>query len=259
MSLEFGFSRFKDATEFGKKLSSNLQTTSVLEQRDNKHFIVIPESKLTKLAASTLVVSIAIAGLASGNQHLTDEKYQMVIDSIQRANPSLANLTEPEIGVYLSNLTSEQMSGVVNNTKGVYHEMLFVDAHNVAGLNTKAALHEELNNPGADITFTEDGEVIGEIQLKATDSSSYVNEHIEKHPEIEVLATEEVANSMVEVGSTGISNTEITNDVVNSFDELKSIADTTDVVSETVTATIVDESIGFGPISIIAGLLFGIF
>jgi hypothetical protein len=259
MSLEFEFNQFEDANKFGKNLSRNLKTTSVHKRRDSKHIIVIPEKNLNKIAASALAVSIVAAGLISGQQYLDEKKFGMVIDAMQRANPNLANLTEPEIGEYFSNLTPEQMQGVISNTKGVYHEMSYVETYNSSALETEASLHPELTNPGSDVIFTKEGEVIHEVQLKATDSTSYVNEHLEKYPEVEVLATEEVADKMQSVDSTGFSNIDLENDVVNSFEELESIAGTSDVASEAVAATVSYEITGLGPISLITGLLFGIF
>lgn len=259
MSLEFEFDRIEDARNFGKNVSRNLKASSKHERRGNKHFIVIPEKNLNSIAASTLAVSIVAAGLISGHQYVDEEKYEMVISAMQRANPNLSNLTEPEIGEYLSNLSPEQMQGVISNTKGVYHEMLYVDSYNSSSFEEEAALHPDLNNPGTDVAFTADGEVIREVQLKATDNVSYVNEHIEKYPEVEVLATEEVASKMAGVESSGFTNEELESDVVNSFDELESVSGATDVVAETVSASVVtDEISGLGPLGLV-GLFFGIF
>jgi len=259
MSLEFEFDRIEDARKFGKNVSRNLKVSSKHEKRGGKHFIVIPEKKLSSIAASTLAVSIVAAGLISGQQYFDEEKFSTVVEAMQRANPNLSNLTEPEIGEYLSNLSPEQMQGVISNTKGVYHEMLYVDTYNDLSPDEVAALHPELNNPGTDVTFTADGEVVREVQLKATDSVSYVNEHIEKYPDVEVLATEEVADKIIGVESSGFSNAELEVDVVNSFEELESVANVTDVATEAVSATVVtDEITGLGPLSIV-GLFFGIF
>ena len=37
-------------------------------------------------------------------------------------------------------------------------------------------------------------EIVHELQLKATDSSSYINATLEEHPDIEIVATTEVAS-----------------------------------------------------------------
>ena len=260
MSLEFEFNEIEEARKFGKNVSQNLKATSTHQRRGSKHFIVIPEKNLNKLAASTLVISIVAAGLMSGQQYLGDEKFSIVMDAMQRANPNLAELTNPQIGEYLSNLSSEQMQGVLSNTKGVYHEMLYVDGYNSSSLEGEAALHPELNQPGSDVVISSEGEILREVQLKATDSPSYVNEHLEKYPGIEVLATEEVASEMPGVESSGLSNEELEEDISSAFDELGSISDSSDVATEVVSASVVsDEATGLGPISIVTGLLFGIF
>lgn len=196
----------------------------------------------------------------TGHQQLEEQKFTLVIDAMQRANPALASFSEPEIGEYLSNLSPEQLQGVMNNTKGVYHEMLYVDAINSGATGETAAIHSELNNPGADVLISSDHDVTNEIQLKATDSTSYVNEHIEKYPDIEVLATTEVANKLEAVGDSGFTNAELQNDVEEGVEQLESMADSvTDITEEVSTSVISDELTGLGPISIITGLLFGIF
>jgi len=64
---------------------------------------------------------------------------------------------------------------------------------------------------------------------------------------------------MLGVESSGFSNADLEDDVVNSFEELESIADVTDVASEAVSAIVVTNEItGLGPLSIV-GLFFGIF
>lgn len=260
MSLDFGFNDVQEARKFGKNIAKNLKATSTHQRRGSKHFIVIPEKKLNTLAASTLIVSIVAAGLMSGQQYLDDEKLSVVMDAMQRANPNLAELTNPQIGEYLSNLSPEQMQGVLSNTKGVYHEMLYVDGYNSSSLEGEAVLHPELNQPGSDVVISHEGEILREIQLKATDSTSYVNEHLEKYPGIDVLATEEVADKMSGVESSGLSNEELEEDISSAFDELHSIADSSDAATEVVSASVIsDEATGLGPISIVTGLLFGIF
>lgn len=260
MSLEFEFFSFKDAMNFGKNVSQNLKASSKCERRGNKHLIIIPEKNLDKISATALVVSIGVAGLMTGHQQLDEYKFNLVVDAMQRANPALLNLSEPEIGAYLSELSPEQIQGIMSNTKGVYHEMLYVDAVNSADTGEIAALHPEVNNPGADVIISSDNDVVNEIQLKATDSTSYVNEHLVKYPEIEVLATSEVASKLETVGDSGITNAELQSDVAQSIAELESVADSSTQITEEVTTSVVsDEITGFGPISIITGLLFGIF
>jgi len=261
MSLEFEFSSFKDAMSFGKNVSRNLKSSSKSERRGNKHFIIIPEKNLNTLSATALAVSIGVAGLMTGSQQLDEHKFNLVVDAMQRANPALAELSDPEIGAYLSGLSHDQLQGVMSNTKGVYHEMLYVDGINSSDIGETASLHPELNNPGVDvIVSSSDNDVMNEVQLKATDSTSYVNEHLDKYPDIALLATSEVASKLEGVDDSGITNAELNSDVTQSIAELKSVADSSTQVTEEVTTSVVsDEITGLGPISIITGLLFGIF
>ncbi|WP_157746856.1 hypothetical protein [Marinobacter sp. LV10R510-11A] len=127
------------------------------------------------------------------------------------------------------------------------------------GLETEASLHPDLNNPGSDVVFSNNGEIYNEIQLKSTDSVSYINEHLEKYPNIEVVATEEVASKIEGVESSGFSNSIIEKDVSTGSHQLISDSDASDSVTETASSALTEDSIGLGPISIITGLLFGIF
>lgn len=153
-------------------------------------------------------------------------------------------------------MSPEQLQGVVSNTKGVYHEMLYVDSINSSG--GEAALHEDLNNPGSDVVISDDG-ALSEVQLKATDSVAYVNEHLEKYPEIDVVVTSEVASKIDSVESSGFANEVLQQDVTSSIDELIADGDVAGSISETVSTSVAEESIGLGPISLLTGLLFGIF
>jgi len=259
MNLKFEFDNFRDACEFGKNLSRNLSATSRHEREEGKHIIVVPEKNLNGVATTALAVSIVTAGLINGQYYLDEERFSMVIGAMQRANPELESMTLSQIGDHLSNLSPEQLQGVVNNTKGVYHEMLYVDAVKAEGLETEAVLHSEINNPGSDVVFSKDGEVYDEVQLKATDSVSYINEHFEKYPNIEVVATEEVALKIDGVESSGFSNSTLEQDVSIGLEHLISNADSSETATETISSAVSDETIGLGPISIVTGLLFGIF
>lgn len=259
MSLKFEFDNFKDASEFGKNLSRNLSATSRHQRVGSKHVIEISEKSINAVAATALAVSIVAAGLISGQHYLDEERFSMVVDAMQRANPELASMTPSQIGEHLSNLAPEQLQGVVSNTKGVYHEMLYVDSVNGEGIETEAALHSDINHPGSDVVFSNDGEIYNEIQIKATDSISYVSEHLEKYPNIDVVATEEVASKIDGVESSGFSNAILEKDVSTGSDQLISNSDASDAVTETASSAVTDEVTGLGPISIITGLLFGIF
>ncbi|KZY42509.1 MULTISPECIES: hypothetical protein [unclassified Oleiphilus] len=256
MDLKFEFDNSADAFSFSRNLTRSLKVASCFERDEDKHLVVVREKSLTDISASALAVSIVTAGLVNGQQYFDKEKFILVIEAMQRANPALVDMTSPQIGEYLASLSPEQLQGVVSNTKGVYHEMLYVDSVNSAG--GEAVLHEDLNNPGSDVVIREDG-ALSEVQLKATDNVTYVNEHIEKYPDIDVVATTEVAAKIDGVESSGFSNESLEQDVTSGVEELIAGNDTADVVVSNLTSSVAEESIGLGPISILTGLLFGIF
>ena len=150
----------------------------------------------------------------------TDE--YLVIEALKRANKSLESATDEEISSYVSGLNEEQLDGLLNNVKGIYHEMLFVSHENNDGDNIRAELFKTTNHSGADMILEdlETGET-EEIQLKATDYINYVKNHQKKYPDIPVIATEEVSGSIEGVDSSGLSNQEITEDVQEVLSSLK--------------------------------------
>ena len=87
--------------------------------------------------------------------------------------------------------------------------------------NLKAELFDEYNHPGSDIKLinTDTGEV-KEFQLKATNYLSYIKEHNKKYKDIEVLATEEVAADAPDIGSTGVYNKDLREEVEDTLDKV---------------------------------------
>lgn len=140
---------------------------------------------------------------------------QLVLDALRRSTASLGGASEAELSDYLDGYDADQLKGIANNIKGIYHEMLWVGQYNDTHEDTYAALFGATNHAGADIEikFSGTDEVVDTIQLKATDSVAYVREHLERYPDIDVLVTNETAERMSGVHSSGIDNAEITGQV----------------------------------------------
>lgn len=118
----------------------------------------------------------------------------------------------------IENYDDAELTGIVNGIKGKLFELRYVDYLNDGHIpdGYQAILAESATNPGWDIAVLgADGSVAEEIQLKATDSVSYVKAALERYPEINVATTEEVYNSLAMRGITdnlvnsGISNEEL--------------------------------------------------
>ena len=131
------------------------------------------------------------------------------ISAMQRAHPQAGD-THQELGQWLADMDEGQIAGVVNNTKGVLHEMEFVRLENEDGDSVYASLFESTNHAGTDITFIDkDSGASWAVQLKATDNPGYVQDWMESNPDGEILVTSELADQM-NLPSTGISNDDLT-------------------------------------------------
>ena len=104
--------------------------------------------------------------------------------------------------------------GAINTAKGRYFEHLVVERLNsgdavgdvVLPSGYTAQLASSLNNPGWDVQILDPNGLPSDfLQLKATDSLSYIHGAMEQYPEITFLSTSEVANSEAVLDS-GITN-----------------------------------------------------
>lgn len=147
---------------------------------------------------------------------------QLGLLAIKRMKNEWHDASESQLSDYLASYEPEQLKGIANNVKGIYHEILFVEQYNKQNSDTYAALFAETNHPGADVQIFSkyNDQVLCEFQLKASDSSDYINNHFEKYPEIDVLATDELACKIDNVSSSGISNSAITENIDQILDQI---------------------------------------
>ena len=96
---------------------------------------------------------------------------------------------------------SREAIGFLNTWKGKYLEVIVIDKLNagesVAGIQLGpgqvARLFPNLNHPGSDVEILNaDGTVAEELQVKATESVSYVKQAIEKYPSIRIVTPDDV-------------------------------------------------------------------
>jgi hypothetical protein len=147
---------------------------------------------------------------------------QLVLDALRRSTSRLDGASEAELSDYLDGYEADQLKGIANNIKGIYHEVLWVHQYNGTHIDTYAVLFDATNHAGADIEIRSSGthEKLDAIQLKATDSVAYVKEHQERYPDIDVLVTNETAARMSDVHASGIDNAEITAQVNSNLEAI---------------------------------------
>jgi hypothetical protein len=167
-------------------------------------------------------VPVVLLLLMNGQTEFT-EAQTLVLDAVRRSTNDLsADATPEEIGEYVSGYTGGSFEGLVRNIKGIYHEMDFVNRENADGDEWVAELMAATNHPGAVVRLMNSttGEVV-EVQLKATSSVRYVQEHQEKHEDIPVFVTEGPASHLPDVSSTDRTNAELDDEVRKTFDDVQ--------------------------------------
>lgn len=177
----------------------------------------IENSPLKGLASAEYVIGGVFYALLTDTAVGNDVESQLVLDALRRSSSSLSGASEGELGEYLRDLSPDALRGVGVNVKGIYHELLYVHNYNATHSDTYAEVFGATNHPGADIQIkdADTGEVIEELQLKAVIDPAKIEAHLEKYPDISVLATNEVARKVDDplVGSSGYDNEALRNQV----------------------------------------------
>lgn len=140
----------------------------------------------------------------------------------------------------LAGRTLEELGGAINGWKGKLFEVE-VERRLEAGEwvgdlrlepGQTVEIADKANQPGWDIKILdENGQVDDLLQLKATDSVSYVKEALDRYPDTPIISTSEVADRLAghsSVFSADISNSDLTDQVSDPL--AKAATDHSDVV-----------------------------
>ncbi len=151
----------------------------------------------------TVAAASAQISLGDGPQDVDP----LLLKAIYDTNPSLTQNR-------LFALDGDALQGAVNTAKGKYFEYLVVERLNhgeqvgpvLLEAGQQAVLAESVTQPGWDLRIVDaHGTVVEYLQLKATDSVGYIRHALERYPDIQILATDEVAASGLVLDS-GISD-----------------------------------------------------
>jgi hypothetical protein len=146
---------------------------------------------------SLLDITVAAASVHVSVGYGSQDVDPLLLKAIQDTNSSMTDDR-------LFALDGEALQGAVNTAKGKYFEYLVVEKLNqgqqVGPLllepGQQAVLAESMTQPGWDMRIVDEhGDVVEYLQLKATDSVSYIRSALERYPDIQILATDEVADS----------------------------------------------------------------
>ncbi|QFT76836.1 hypothetical protein FIU90_04690 [Erythrobacter sp. THAF29] len=155
---------------------------------------------------SSVVMAVTFQRLLEDRLTAWGLEHDLVLEALRRSTNRLNDASVDELSEYVRSLSPEQLRGVISNTKGIYHELLFVAQHNSKGGTLTASAMETTNFPGADVQFSMNEKIVQEVQLKAVDSPTLVYEHLKRYPDIEIVVTEEVAAMLEGIDSSGFYN-----------------------------------------------------
>ncbi len=134
------------------------------------------------------------------------------------ANPQLQEAFKSQYpNVELDSLvgrSNEELEGFANGVKGKYFEVLVKDKLNAGETlgelelvpGQEAVLAKSATQRGWDLEIIDhQGETVEQIQLKATDSMSYIRHALEKYPDVRVAVPDNLEDSSSEILGTSIS------------------------------------------------------
>lgn len=190
------------------------------------------QTKLYPNMTTGTVSAVFIRLLADGELPAFNENEQLVLEALRRSNSLLATATDYELAEYVQSKEPNQLSGLLNNVKGIYHELRFARDQNTNDDQYIVELIEATNHPGADVRIinTTTGEV-QEVQLKATSFMSHIRKHNERYETVDVFATSEIADTSDSILSTNMSNAELSDDVSNVVSGLDSTGESNEVLN----------------------------
>ncbi len=146
---------------------------------------------------SLLDIAIAAASTQVSLADSPGDVDPLLLRAVFDTNPSLAE-------DHLFALSGDALQGAVNAAKGKYFEYLVADRLNrgeqVGPLllepGQQAVVAESMTQPGWDLRIQDEhGAVVEYLQLKATDSVGYIRAALDRYPDIQILATSDVAHS----------------------------------------------------------------
>jgi hypothetical protein len=130
----------------------------------------------------------------------------------------------------LNSRNAEEIEGLLNAWKGKLFEVEVRDQLN-AGMRVgdwqlepgqHAELAESATQPGWDLKIVDDGGAVADVvQLKATDSASYIQEALDRYPDVSIISTGNIADHLEALSNADLTNQEVTgrvHDAINGGD-----------------------------------------
>jgi hypothetical protein len=208
----------KIAQSYKRSRKGNSPIKEIITNLYNQH-LNGKEQLLTDIVTSCVALNSVINSFGVNHNKITPQ----MEEAFTLAYP---NLNIGSLGSY----NEEQLSGIMQAWKGKYFEVQVRDSLNtgewIGDLQLEAGqtatLAESPTQSGWDLQIlNEDGNVDQLLQLKATDSLSYIKSTLEENPEFQILATEEVLKNAEDITNlvipSNIRNDELRSDLADPF------------------------------------------
>ena len=148
---------------------------------------------------NTRLLDLAAVAISLGIQpDSPSDLNPLALKALQDTTP---NFDPERVGSY----SDQEWMGIVNSAKGKYFEYLVVDDLNSGGTvgdltlpdGYRAELAESMTQPGWDMRIVDaHGDTAQLLQLKATESVGYIQQTLDRYPDISILTTHEVASGL---------------------------------------------------------------
>jgi hypothetical protein len=175
-------------------------------------------------ARGEIMATACMAWLIAGhNDGFSGPMGQIFIQAIRDRFPDLAHASIEQIAEHMRLYDAGQLEGVISEIKGRMFELLEIDAFNHRD-GIRAVSESDMSHPGDDIVLQDEktGHVLL-IQLKATDTPSYIEHALHNYPAVPILTTEEVSHHFSNDGrvwGSGLKNAKLEAVTHENFDRL---------------------------------------
>lgn len=184
---------------------------------------MIKQSYISKRFDETTILATLVKLAFSTDPELLEGDYA-VLAALRRSSPEW-DLSISDTADRLAYYDDSQIGGLVNNVKGILHEVEFQRLENEDGDSVVAALFPDTNHRTVDVQLLDENTGNSwEVQLKATDDMSAIGAWIDSNPNTEIFVTEELSQRMG-LPSSGLSNEEMTMRVEDFVDRMVEIGD----------------------------------
>lgn len=185
-----------------EELRAQLRTLGQMEMERSEQRMQAIESAQNRRRKDQLLDLLVVGGITL-SQVLRDPVNvpENVQQAFALAYPNLAQTQTFSDAV--ERMSSDELVGLVSGVKGKLFELELVDHLNSGGLpdGYYAEMADSATQPGWDIrVLDEHGQVSELLQAKATESAQYVQEALQRYPDIDVTTTTEVHAQLTALG-----------------------------------------------------------